>query len=259
MYLFANIWTCFKSNIGLLSSAQEGPQALVSAFAAHYVGVSECECGHLHPFIGRREESSFIIKQPSSYSLSHRHSNAWQIFFIYDLNHVILLLKVLRTLSHVTLPVQNRWWFPCKTDHTQFCCLIWNVLHGSAPAYLSTHVSSPPQHQPSFLPGCLLPDHKTALLILTPQRSLCLCRANLSSGKSKGHFWVLGMAAAFVNRPSLPWLLSVFLTSSHFFCWLNCLPLERKPPILSFHVHILLVHLQSVTPECIHSINVYEH
>lgn len=62
MYLFANIRICFKPNIGLLSSAQEGPQELVSAFAANYVGVSESECRHIHLSRSRKEESSFIIK-----------------------------------------------------------------------------------------------------------------------------------------------------------------------------------------------------
>lgn len=235
MYLFANIWTCFKPNIGLLSSAQEGPQELVSAFAAHCVGVSECECRHIHPFIGRREESSFIIKQPSSYSLSHQHSNAWQISFFYDLNHVIPL-KILFTLSHVILLVQNRWWFPCKTDHTQFCCLIWNAFHGSAPAYLSTHISSPSQHQPSFLPGCLLPDHKMALLILPPQHSLCPCNPNLSSGKQQGPLSSSRNGCCFCKQAFAPLTTQHFPTSSHFFLLTKLFaPWEKAPhPIFLF-------------------------
>lgn len=151
MYLFANTRTCFKSNIGLLPPAQEGRQELVSAFAAHCGGVSECECRHMRPFISRKEKSSFITKQPSSCQLSHQHGNAWQISSVYDLNRVILLLKILLTLSHVTLLVQNRWWLPCKTGHTQFCHLIWNAPHSSAAAYLATHLSSPPS---TNLPPC---------------------------------------------------------------------------------------------------------
>lgn len=60
-YLFANIRICFKPNIGLLSSAQEWPQELVSALAANYVGVSESQCRHIHLFISRKEESAFVI------------------------------------------------------------------------------------------------------------------------------------------------------------------------------------------------------
>lgn len=62
MRLFANIRTRFKPNIGMLSSAQEGPRELVSAFAANGVGVSEVECRHIHSFISGKEESSFIIR-----------------------------------------------------------------------------------------------------------------------------------------------------------------------------------------------------
>lgn len=103
------------------------------------------------------------------------------------------------------------------------------------PQHTYPHIyRSPPQHQSSFLPGCLLPDHKMALLILTPHRSLCLCSANLSSGKQPRPLLSSRNGCCFCKQAFGPLTTQHFPNIFPFFCGLNCLPLERRPHTLSF-------------------------